>query len=126
MTKKKDIEELFNDIIIDISENSKSLISSLSGRMSASTFYGLLKDEVKAKLYACACEDRADKMADEILSIADNGKTDDNVIVQRDRLRIDSRKWLLAKLHPKKYGDKLDVAHTGNITLHFDSEDAHA
>jgi hypothetical protein len=120
---KDKIESLFNDIIYDISENNKSLISSLSGRMSASTFYELLKDDTKSKIYARACDDRADKMADEILEIADNGSNKDNIIVQRDRLRIDSRKWLLSKLHPKKYGDKLDVEHSGGVTLIFDKQD---
>ena len=31
--------------------------------------------------------------------------------VERTKLQIETRKWLLAKLNPKKYGDKL--AHTG-------------
>lgn len=31
------------------------------------------------------------------------------------RLQSDNRKWLLSKLAPKKYGDKLDLAHSGSI-----------
>ena len=31
---------------------------------------------------------------------------------ERSRLRIEARKWYLSKLAPRKYGDKLDVAHT--------------
>ena len=30
-------------------------------------------------------------------------------MLEHRKLRIDSRKWLLAKLAPKKYGDKLDL-----------------
>jgi hypothetical protein len=30
--------------------------------------------------------------------------------VQRSRLRIESRKWLAAKLKPKKYGEKTTIA----------------
>ena len=30
--------------------------------------------------------------------------------IQRSRVRIDARKWLLSKLAPKKYGDKLEFA----------------
>lgn len=123
---EKELERLFNEVINDISVNNKSLIASLKGRLAASTFYIMLKDEEKSKIYARACEDRADQMADEILEIADNGSNKDNVIVQRDRLRIDSRKWLLAKLQPKKYGDRLDVEHSGNITLIFDADDKNA
>lgn len=75
--------------------------------------------------YARAKEESADAMAEEILDIADNGtndwmeKTDKegNAIgwqfngehVQRSRLRIDTRKFLMAKMKPKRYGDKVDV-----------------
>jgi hypothetical protein len=58
-------------------------------------------------------------MADDIISIADDsqydaitedGKTITNIEhIQRDRLRVDARKWLAGKLRPKKYGDKLEV-----------------
>lgn len=56
------------------------------------------------------------KMADEIIDIADSGTVKDIVdptTVQRDRLRIDTRKWLLAKALPKIYGDKIIAEHTG-------------
>jgi hypothetical protein len=124
--KGKDIkEQLFKEIIIDISDNGKSLISSLKSRMSSQTFYDMLEnDSEKSKRYARACDDRAELMADEMLIIADNVGGDmlilpdgrevvDNAVIQRDRLRVDSRKWLLAKLHPKKYGDKIDLTSDG-------------
>jgi hypothetical protein len=119
--KGKDVKDkLFNEIIADISGNGMSLISALKGRMSTATFYVLLENEERLKLYARACEDRAELMADEILIISDNIGGDmlilpdgrevvDNAVIQRDKLRVDSRKWLLAKLHPKKYGDKIEV-----------------
>lgn len=119
-------EELFKEIINDIALRGMSLMAALKGRLNASTFYEMLKDEEKSKIYARACEDRADLMADEILSIADNTDNRDNVIVQRDRLRVDSRKWLLAKLQPKKYGDKIEHEHSGGITIVIDKEDANA
>ena len=37
----------------------------------------------------------------------------DSTAVQRNRLRVDTRKWLLSKLAPKKYGDKVLNEHTG-------------
>jgi hypothetical protein len=109
---KDELSKLFSDIIIDISEKGMSAISALKGRMSTQTFYSLLEeDEVKSKRYARATEMRAELMANELLEIADkkSKSKDDNIKVQRDRLRVDSRKWLLAKLHPKKYGDKIDI-----------------
>ena len=55
--------------------------------------------------------------ADEIVAIADEQKVayDKNgnpfdPDVQRDRLRVDSRKWIASKLKPKKYGEKLELA----------------
>ncbi|MBR8007150.1 terminase small subunit-like protein [Burkholderia vietnamiensis] len=70
--------------------------------------------------YARARDMQAEGMADEILEIADDGRNDwmeiqnrdgENIgwkvngeAVQRSRLRIDARKWLLSKLLPKKYG----------------------
>ena len=37
----------------------------------------------------------------------------DSAWVQLQRLKIDSKKWELSKLAPKKYGDKLDVTSKG-------------
>tara|TARA_R100001443_G_scaffold54676_2_gene66088 strand:+ start:924 stop:1508 length:585 start_codon:yes stop_codon:yes gene_type:complete len=36
-----------------------------------------------------------------------------NEAIARNRLRIDSRKWMLSKMLPKLYGDKLTTEHTG-------------
>ena len=45
-------------------------------------------------------------MADELLEIADRGSED----WQRDRLRVDTRKWLLARALPKRYGDRVTLS----------------
>lgn len=68
-----------------------------------------------AEQYARAKEEGIERFADEIAEIADNESQDifNPAKVARDRLRIDSRKWLLSKLIPKKYGDKLDVTSGG-------------
>jgi len=116
----KELSRLFDEIVNTISEEGQSLRKALKGRMSASTFYKLLKDEEMSQQYARACDDRADLMADEILEIADSTDNSDNVKVQRDRLRVDTRKWLLAKLKPKKYGDHLGIEHSGNTIIYLD------
>lgn len=72
--------------------------------------------------YARAREAQADHMADEILSIADDGLNDtyrdddgnvrtDTDVIARSKLRVDARKWLAAKMAPKKYGDKIEQVH---------------
>lgn len=59
--------------------------------------------------YARAKQDGLDAVADEAMDIAD---ADDRSPggVNRDRLRVDTRKWLLAKLAPKKYGERTVIA----------------
>jgi len=59
--------------------------------------------------YNVASNIRADELFDELQDIADNEEGD----VQRDRLRVDTRKWYLSKVLPKKFGDKLDVTTDG-------------
>lgn len=57
--------------------------------------------------YARAREIGYQGLADELTEIADDTKGDP----ARDRLRVDTRKWLLSKALPKVYGDKIE--HTG-------------
>lgn len=117
---KKDYNKIFDEVINEIAEGGKSLRDALKKRMSPSKFYDLLtEDKDKEKRYARACEERADLIADEIMTIADNADSSDNVAVQRDRLKIDARKWLLAHLNPKKWGDRIDIEHSGNVVLNF-------
>lgn len=40
-----------------------------------------------------------------------------NAQVQRARLRIDTRKWTLAKRHPERYGDRVAHEHGGNVVV---------
>ncbi len=67
--------------------------------------------------YKVAMAARADAMFEELFDIADDGRNDyienedgfqklNSEHVQRSRLRIDTRKWALSKMMPKKYGDK--------------------
>ena len=69
--------------------------------------------------YAHALRSRADFWADEILTIAYKTNLDYyidkegkiNIVgeaVQRSRVKIDTLKWLMAKVHPSKYGDKVN------------------
>jgi hypothetical protein len=122
--------EIINTICESIC-NGNSLRDSLRGLIAAVTFYEWIDaDQNKAKQYARACEIRAEKEFEEILKIADaaaddiilddegNEITNHNVI-QRDRLRVDARKWRLSKMQPKKYGDRLetDNTHSGEIKI---------
>lgn len=82
--------------------------------------------------YAHARDAQADAIFDDMLEIADDAMNDwmqkrlrdgqvetvvDQEHIQRTRLRIDTRKWIAARLAPKKYGDKVDVGVSGGLTV---------
>lgn len=119
---KENKEKIFKSIISDI-ENGESLRKSLSkkGRISSETFYRWLDDdEDLSKQYARASENRADAIFEEILEISNHSEEDHTPftgsnVIQRDRLKIDARKWMLSKMNPTKYGDKVQQEHSGEI-----------
>jgi hypothetical protein len=78
--------------------------------------------------YTRARELQAERMADEIIEIADERTGDkrtlrdgseviDNEAIQRSRLRVDTRKWYLSKVLPKKYGERTTVESTVKYDL---------
>lgn len=86
-------------------------------------FKWLGENEQFANKYARAREEQAEKLVDEIIEIADEDPATivdkdgisriDNAAVQHQRMRLDARKWVAAKLKPKSYGDKIDLNHGG-------------
>lgn len=74
--------------------------------------------------YARARELGYRRLADEILEISDNSSRDlvaretkdgtihvvDHEHIQRARLRVDTRKWILSKMLPKVYGDRAEIS----------------
>jgi len=90
------------------------------------TFYRWLDDdEPKSKQYARAMADRNETLFEDMLKIADDQSGDlidpdgekkpNNTNVNRAKLMIDTRKWMLGKLDSKKYGDKIQNEHSGGI-----------
>ena len=82
--------------------------------------------------YERAREKRADLMARECLEIADSSTNDTSTVtsksgedyevanhewINRSRLRVDTRKWLLSKMSPKRYGDKIQAEISGDMTI---------
>lgn len=74
--------------------------------------------------YARARNVGLDEIADELLEVAADGSNDwmkrndpenpgydfNGEHVQRSRLRVDTGKWYLSKLAPKRYGEKLELS----------------
>lgn len=124
-----EIEILFKKLLSDI-ENGASLRSALkkNGPLSSQTFTKWCdRDASMAKRYARATHKRAEAIFEDILNIADGNLHDtyvdengvertDHDVIQRAALRVAARKWVVAKMHPTKYGDKLDVT-SGNKAL---------
>ncbi len=67
-------------------------------------------DEQLAAQYARAREILLDLQAAELDDIGEEAAVADNAVkIAGLRLKSDNRKWLLSKLAPKKYGDKLAI-----------------
>lgn len=72
----------------------------------ASVFRWLAEHQEFRDQYAKATETRADAIFEEMFDIADT-VLEEAAAVGKARLRIDTRKWALARMNPKKYGDKV-------------------
>lgn len=134
--KDKDIEIAFKKILEHI-EAGNSLRSALmlDGTPASEKFYKLLReDSDKAKQYARATKLRADNMFEDLIELVerrddcmyldDNGnKRTDGASIQAKRLEVDAKKWALSKLHPKVYGDKIDVTTDGESIRELSMEE---
>ena len=98
---------------------------------SSTVFVWLSEDSGFSEQYARAREAQADAVFDDILAIADDARNDwmerkdaenanlgwreNGEAIRRSQLRIEARKWMAGKLKPKKYGERLDINHSGHI-----------
>lgn len=88
----------------------------------ATVFRWLAAHEEFRDQYAHAREAQSDTLFDEILDIADDASNDwmqrhgkdgspawaeNGEAMARSKLRVDARKWMVGKLQPKKYGERI-------------------
>ena len=116
-------EEILNNIF-NIIESGKSLRFALSQiPLSSSTFFiWIEEDPEKSKHYAYVTDIRTElkfesieqDYSEEPQRDAETGRID-SAWVQLQRLKIDAKKWELSKLNPKKYGDKIQQEHSGEL-----------
>lgn len=122
---EKQKTDIINEVC-SLLENGQSVRQALKneGMPQSSTFFEWLKSSSNfSEQYARACEMRSEAIFEEILTIADNQEADvlmvdgkevtNHNVINRSRLRVDARKWMLGKMQPKKYGDKLDLTTDG-------------
>lgn len=125
--RPSDYTEAMGDMICERMCEGESLRAICLGEdmpSKTTVFRWLAVNEVFRDQYGFARTIQAETMGDELISIADDGRNDtykdeegrvkiDTDVIARSRLRIDTRKWIMSKLIPKKYGEKVDVNHGG-------------
>jgi len=129
---QEDIDLIFTNICeqIETGRSLRSILKEDDNMPSSSTFFIWLKnDALKTKRYELATDLRTDALFDEIIDIAYNTQegtttketergveiTTGDMLGHR-RLKIDALKWSLSKLNPKKYGEKIQQEHSGELT----------
>jgi hypothetical protein len=115
-TFTKELADILCERIAD-GESLRAICREESMPNKATVFRWLALDKSFSDQYAKARETQADSLFDEILTIADDSRSDtylddhgnmktDQEVIGRARLRVDARKWMAGKLRPKVYGEK--------------------
>lgn len=122
--RRKIVDDICKQVIEEKTSFNKAIANS---PITPITFYDwILRDEEVRQAYNYAREVRADTLFEEIIDIADEPE-EGEVITEKPtgieikrgdmtdhrRLKIDARKWVVARMLPKKYGDKVDLTSGG-------------
>ncbi|MCK3350267.1 DNA-binding protein [Escherichia coli] len=90
-------------------------ISKMPGMPTRSTILKWFRDVPEfSDMYIRAKEIGFEVLADEIIDIADAAENIKTEELRRHQLMIETRKWLLAKLQPRKYGERVTQEIVGN------------
>ena len=124
-------------------ESMVSICASEGMPVTSVVYNWLTVDKEFSDRYARAREQQAEHYLDEIIAISDDVSLDEIIdgegnprtnheAIQRSRLKVDTRKWAMSKLAPKKYGDKITqevtgangeaIQHAVSIKIEFDDE----
>lgn len=119
-------QELFDKICESIATSSKGLSAICKENNISRAIFVIWIEKTPQNIdkYARAKEQQMDFMADEIIEIADDSSGDTKIteggnevqnpeFINRSKLRVDARKWLMSKLAPRKYGERLDLTTNG-------------
>ena len=121
IAKHLDRDERIKIVLIAMHDGLSLRKACIQADIGVSTFLDWVnEDKALSEQYAKAREAMLDKIADETMEIANErpesvvhangGGGIDSAFVAWQRLRIDTRKWHLSKLAPKKYGDKVELS----------------
>ncbi len=126
--RPSDFTQEFADIICERIANGMSLRkvcaedAALPDRATVLRWLGKEEHEAFRGQYARAQDERADFYFEETMEISDDvgaGRDD----IAKARLRVDTRKWVCARMNPKKYSDRLKLDATVTNTPHEDALD---
>ena len=111
------------DRICELLASGKSVrsICEMDGMPERATFFRWIHNNVEFQnQYARATSARADAMFEEMFEIADDTALDEDgdekaisERIQRSKLRVDTRKWALARMNPRKFGERVTREITG-------------
>lgn len=115
-------EQVFERVIEDIyrGKSLQSLIADDYRLISYEDFLRWIKrDPTRHERFKEAQEMRTEFIAGEILEIADGvgAISNDNDTVNRDKLRIDTRKWLMGAHNKKRYGESKQIELAGTVSI---------
>ena len=109
-------DEIADEICLRVSDGySLNQVGKMDDMPSAAAIYSWMDKYPSFKeKYARAREIRSDKLGNEMIEIADS---DDDPAKVRNRL--DARKFVVSRMSPKSWGDRLgvDVEHSGSVAL---------
>lgn len=114
-------QELADEICFQLSQG-KSLrsVCRMEGMPAGETIFRWFREKpFFNEQYAKAKQEATDALAEDIQDISDEAlegiqnSPSDSARVKAQQLRIDTRKWIMAKMKPKKYGDKVDYTTNG-------------
>jgi hypothetical protein len=112
-------------------ETLRDIVKDPSMPCNKTVFYWLTRRPDFADQYARARAQLLDYWADEMIEISDDGSNDwmekrigkdvvsvlDHEHVLRSKIRVETRRWLMSRLAPHKYGDKTLTEHSGGVTV---------
>jgi hypothetical protein len=108
------VEEILAELAMDAETGSLKRILEDKG-LDPSSFYALMRRVPAVKeAYAEARVIQAEVMADQMLEIAKDGTND---VIQRSKLRVDTIKWIMSKMHYQRFGDKIQQDVNANIVV---------
>ena len=115
-------EEAFAAILerIMAGESLKQICESEGTPARSTVHLWMANDKELSDRYARACEVRADDGSNDWMKKRQGDETfwvENGEALRRSALRVDARKWALARMQPKKYGDKITHAGDANNPL---------